>query len=181
MEQKLSVVYDHDVVEFVTVAVQYCVFLEQSTGRSRADFMETVMKILPLLYLKALMLPPIPSDQAEGGENLVQEADYEFIRTTVADIMGEQDDYLDVFVEDMKYSDTPIKKNISEDMADIYQDLRNFVGVYKNGVDEAMYDALLTVKDNFALQWGQTTVNVLRALHDIRYGLGDALYEDNND
>ena len=36
--------------------------------------------------------------------------------------MGDKDDYLDVFVQDMVYSDQPIKKSISEDLADIYQD-----------------------------------------------------------
>ena len=34
--------------------------------------------------------------------------------------MGDKDDYLDVFVQDMVYSDQPIKKSISEDLADIY-------------------------------------------------------------
>ena len=41
--------------------------------------------------------------------------------------MGDKDDYLDVFVQDMVYSDQPIKKSISEDLADIYQDLKDFI------------------------------------------------------
>jgi hypothetical protein len=169
MEQKTSVVYSQAVVEFVTVAVQYCIFLEQGTGRERHEFVDTMLKMLPLLYLKALLLPPLEDDQDYVVEQQVQEEDYEFVRSVVAGIMGGQDDYLDVFVEDMKYSDTPIRKNISEDLADIYQDVRNFVGVYKQGMEESMYEALAVVHDNFELFWGQTLVNTLRALHEVHF------------
>lgn len=173
MEQKTSVVYSNAVVEFVTVAVQYCIYLEQGASRQRSEFLDTMLKMLPLLYLKAQMLPPLEDSGNYYVEQQVREEDYDIVRTIVADIMGGQDDYLDVFVEDMKYSDTPIRKNISEDLADIYQDVRNFVGVYKQGMEEAMYEALAVVRDNFELYWGQTLVNTMRALHEARYNQTD--------
>ncbi len=153
----------------MTIAAQYCVFLEQSTSRTRKDFVGTLLKLLPLLYVKATLLPKCEALGAFPVEELVKEGDYEFIRTNAAQIMGEQDDYLDVFVQDMKYSDRPIVKNISEDLADIYQDVRNFVGIYKIGYEETMYDAIAKVRENFELYWGQTLVNTLRALHDVYY------------
>ena len=78
----------------------------------------------------------------------------------------------------MVYSDTPIKKNISEDLADIYQDVKNFVSVFKLGFDETMHDSLALCKENFALYWGQTLVNTMRALHDVRYNHSDEEAEE---
>ena len=66
-------------------------------------------------------------------------------------------------------SDTPMKKCISEDLADIYQDLKNFIFIYQLGLNETMNDALVRCKENFALFWGQRLVNTLRALHDVKY------------
>ncbi len=49
------------------------------------------------------------------------------LRINLAGILAEKDDYLDVFIQDMVYSDQPIKKNISEDLADIYQAIKDFI------------------------------------------------------
>jgi hypothetical protein len=111
----------------------------------------------------------LEEDDCFLAEQLVTEADYNAVRDTAARIMGEQDDYLDVFVEDMKYSAEPIRKNISEDLADIYQSVRNFVGIYKMGLEDTMYGALSEVAADFRLSWGQTLVNTLRAIHDVKY------------
>ena len=56
-------------------------------------------------------------------EDFVSEDSYEIVRMTMLDLLADKDSYLDVFVSDMKYSDTPITKSISEDIADIYQDI----------------------------------------------------------
>ena len=165
-----SFLYQKDVIEFVTVTTEFCVRAEQTGEVKRTDFVAGMLKILPLLYMKAMVVMELLKSavtEPEGeAEKLVTEQDYDFVRENVARVMAEQDDYLDVFVEDMKYSDQPIRRTISEDLADIYQDLRNFVGVYKQGFDEAMEVALHDVMDEFPRYWGQRTACVLRALHD---------------
>ena len=84
--------------------------------------------------------------------------------------MGEKDDYLDVFMEDMKYSEAPILTTVSENLSDIYQELKNFALSYKHASDEEqMMNALAIVKEEFQYSWGQKAVNVLRALHEARY------------
>ena len=160
---------NRNVVEFVTVAAEFCAFLEQAEQRSRKDFVSVALKILPLLYIKASMLEHQEPDEETEVETLVTEDDYNVIRITVAGILGEQDDYLDVFVQEMKYSDRPVLKTISEDLADIYQDIRNFVAVFKMGLEETMQASLAVCQQNFELYWGQTLVNTLRALHDVLY------------
>ena len=70
------------------------------------------------------MLPECETIGDEAPETFVTEETYEVLRMNLANILAEKDDYLDVFVSDMKYSDQPITRNISEDLADIYQDIK---------------------------------------------------------
>ena len=86
-------IYAPATLEFVTVAAQFCVFLEQSSGRSKREFVETMLRLLPLLYVKATLLPRVESDGAFLPDDKVTEADYDFVRQTVYDIMQGDDDY----------------------------------------------------------------------------------------
>lgn len=56
-EKESQVIFDRNVVEFVTVAAEFCKFLEQAETMKRDTFVDTSLKILPLLYLKTAMLP----------------------------------------------------------------------------------------------------------------------------
>ena len=59
---------------------------------------------------------------------------------------------------------------VSENLSDIYQELKNFVMAYKNANnEELMMNALADVKEEFQFSWGQKLVNVQRALHEVRY------------
>ena len=167
--EKKKVVYSRDAIEFVTVAAEFCAYLEQSEGRKRKDFMGTVLKILPLLYLKASLLPAVEGAEDFLPEAFVSEQDYEVMRLTLADVMGERDDYLDFCNEDVRFSDEPAMKTISEDLADLYQALKNFVETYRVGIDENKYEAVAEVGYSFSLYWGQTLANTLRALHRAKY------------
>ena len=152
-------------MEFVTVAAEYCGFLERTRDAKRGIFVDTALKILPLLYLKASMIPPCERIGEFDPEAFVTEEDYELIRMAVAEVLGSKDDYLEVFLPDMAYSDTPIKKCISEDLADIYQDLKDFISVFQLGLN----DSLVICKEHFEEFWGQRLVNTMRALHDVKY------------
>lgn len=165
---KSSAAFDKNTVEFVTVAAEYCSFLEQVFDKEPERVVDVLCKLLPLVYLKAAMLE---ETEPEGLylEESVTESDYEQIRTLLAQKLGENDDYLEVFVEDMKYSDTPVRKCISEDLADIYQALGNFVQSYRSGLEEIMNEAAAVCAEGFRTYWGQILANTLRAVHNVRY------------
>lgn len=169
MENNHQVIFSRDVVEFVTVAAEFCAYLERAESAKRNSFVDTTLKILPLLYLKASLLPECEMVGDEAPETYVTEEVYELMRMNVAYVLREKDDYLEVFLPEMAYSDTPIKKCISEDLADIYQDLKDFIFVFQLGYNETMHDSLAICKEHFALYWGQKLVNTLRALHDVKY------------
>ncbi|MBO6077209.1 MAG: DUF5063 domain-containing protein [Bacteroidaceae bacterium] len=160
--------FDKNTVEFVTVAAEYCAFLEQVFDKEPVRVVDVLSKLLPLVYLKAAMLA---ETEPEGLylEEIVSEPDYDAIRLSLQEKFGENDDYLEVFVEDMRYSDTPVRKCISEDLADIYQALKNFVHSYRSGLDEVMDEAVAVCSEGFRTYWGQTLVNTMRAVHSVRY------------
>lgn len=158
---------------FFTGAAEFCGFLERARDMKRYDFVDTALKILPLLYLKATLLPPCEPIGEDEPETFVTEEDYELIRRAIAGVLGAKDDYLEVFLPDMVYSDTPIKKCISEDLADIYQDLKDFISVFQLGLNETMNDSLVVCKEHFREFWGQRLVNTMRALHDVKYSPAD--------
>lgn len=181
MEQNHQVIFSRDVVEFVTVAAEFCAYLEQTETIKRASFVDTTLKILPLLYLKASLLPPCEVVGEEEPETYVTEETYEIMRMNIASILGAKDDYLEVFLPEMAYSDTPIKKCISEDFADIYQDLKDFIFVFQLGYNETMHDSLAICKEHFGMYWGQKLVNTLRALHDVKFNVGEDDEEEDVD
>ena len=50
-------IYAKNSVEFVTVGVEFCAFLERVQELTQEEFASTSIKLLPLLYLKATLLP----------------------------------------------------------------------------------------------------------------------------
>ncbi|MDD4777070.1 MAG: DUF5063 domain-containing protein [Fermentimonas sp.] len=163
-----EIVYDKNVIEFLTVAVNFCSLLESDEKLSRSVWIEKMLKILPLMYLKASLLPETIETFEEPPAPFVREEDYARVVNIVSEIMGEEDIYLDVFIEEMKYSDRPISATVSENIADIYQDVRNFVSVYQMELSDQMQSAINICTVNFRTYWGQKLVNVLRPLHTLK-------------
>lgn len=158
-------VYQEPAIEFVTVAVQLCLYLEQVAEQEKSDFIEKMLCLLPLLYLKARLLPKANEEMDGYSERFVTEQEYEDLRQMVAQKLGSDDAYLEVFVEDMRYSDEPITAFISENIADIYQELKDLACNYQTREEAVMNDALVSCLEGFEQHWGQKLLNVLRPLH----------------
>lgn len=162
-------VYSKNVIEFVTVANEYCSFLEAASTQTTRAFLDKVQKMLPLLYLKISVLPEVESYEEMGLEKFVSEVDYNFLQQKVMNLLGEHDDFQEVFDVEMQYSDAPLTASISECLADIYQDLKDFLMLYRTGDELVMQEALWVCMDNFKNFWGQRLVNSLRAVHSLIY------------
>jgi hypothetical protein len=175
------IVYSVKVIEFVTVAAETCLFLEHAEEFSKTDFIQKSVKILPLLYLNASMLDIPEAVYDDIPERFVSEEDYQFVREQVEQLLGNDDSYLEVFHPDMALSDTPIAAFVSENMADIYQELKDFAANYQLGDIDIMNDALVACLDAFGEHWGQKLLNALRALHSVRFSDGFGMDNDENE
>lgn len=165
----MEIVYSQPVVEFVTVGAEYCAFLEQSEGRERETFVDTLLKLLPLLYVKALLLPEVDGADEYAPSSFVTEQDYNWLRAVLSEVMGELDEYEDFIYEEGVSTGEIRWHRISEGLADIYQPVRDFVEAFRTGVAEQVEESLWALRDNFELYWGADLVNVLRHLHRTRY------------
>ena len=166
-------VYQEPAIEFVTVAVQLCLYLEQVAEHEKSDFIEKMLCLLPLLYLKARLLPKGTEEMDGYPERFVTEQEYEDVRQLIAQQLGSDDAYLEVFMEDMRYSDEPITAFISENIADIYQEVKDLACNYQTREETIMNDALVSCLEAFEQHWGQKLLNVLRPLHALSLTLID--------
>ena len=164
-ESNTHYVYQDQAIEFVTVAVQLCLYLEKIEAYEKSDFIDKMLSLLPLLYLKARLLPKADEDLDGYPERFVTEQEYEYLRHTIAQKLGSDDAYLEVFMEDMRYSDEPITAFVSENIADIYQEIKDLACNYQTREESIMNDALVNCLEAFEQHWGQKLLNVLRPLH----------------
>lgn len=168
-EETEKPIYARATLDFVATAARYCALLEGCEGEEREAFCAALRRLLPLLYAEATLLPRAETTLDFLPDDRVTEDDYNWVRRTAADIMGEDDEY-ELAGSDALAPDERRWASVSEGLADIYQALRNFVAVYQQRVEDCMADALWTVVENFELYWGEALVDTLRRLHQLRYG-----------
>lgn len=158
-------VYSKEVIEFTAVANEYCVFLEDIKEYKGLQILRFLQRLLPLLYSKTLALPAFESLLDDDQEKFVTEADWQKIHDSLIVKFGEANDFLEVFDEKIEFSETAVSGSISENIADIYQDLKDYLISYSIGNLEIMNESLWSCLESFNLFWGQKLVNTLRAIH----------------
>ena len=97
MEKEENPIYERNTLEFVTVALEYCTFVETAGNTGLFDFVDKATKLLPLLYLKASLLPEVESEEETELELSVSEDMYESVRSRIAGLLGERDSYLETY------------------------------------------------------------------------------------
>jgi len=121
------------------------------------------------MYIKASLLPQLDPYFEDGNEKFVTESDWTTVQETLREKFGTANDYLEVFDDKINETDGPVISTISENMADIYQDIKNFLLLYQTGTEEVMSDAIWECRMNFENYWGQKLVNAMRAIHKFLY------------
>ena len=176
-----QVVYSKNVVEFVTVASEYCSSVENVAKFQAEANLLKMQKLLPLLYLKATLLPKTERELDEDLEKYISELDYNVLQEKWMQLLNEYDSFYEVFDPSIQFGQETVTASISENLLDIYQDLKNFLISYSIGNEEVMNDSLAECVEHFEEFWGQQLVNVLRAVHMLVYSNADFNKEDKND
>lgn len=152
---------------------EYCAAIEQARQTTRDDFVAAMLRYLPRIYIAATDLQVDDSliDPTVFIDDALDEDYYDSMRRAMEELLGEDDSYLEVFEEDMKYSDTPIAASIAEGLADIFQVVYNFLETVRNAPDTVTLSSLAMLKEDFSEYWSRKLCNVLRALNSVRYGI----------
>jgi hypothetical protein len=169
MEENNDPVYSRSVIEFVAVANEFCKYAEHASQLKGDELLRILQRILPLMYIKASLLPQLNPYFEDGNEKFVTESDWILIHETLKKKFGTADDYPEVFDERTNDIEGPVVSSISENMTDIYQDIKDFLLLYQTGTTEVMNDAVWECKMNFENFWGQKLVNSMRAIHKFIY------------
>ena len=170
-----SSILNNNSLAFIALCNEYCMAIENARESQQQDFIAEMLRLLPRIYIAATDLKINTLDNNEDAylENALDEDYYESVRRNIESLMGADDIYLEVFEEDMKYSDTPITASISECLADIFQALYNFIETIKDAPQYIIENSLIAIKEDFKSYWSNILCNVMRPLNQLSHNNDD--------
>jgi hypothetical protein len=169
MDSEADPVYSRNIVEFVAVANEFCKYIQHASELKGDELLKIMQRILPLMYLKASLLPQLEPCFEDGNEKFVTESDWIRIQDTLREKIGSANDYLEIIDEKINEPGEHVLSSISENLTDIYQDIKDFLLLYQTGTSEVMNDAVWECRLNFESFWGQKLLNSMRAIHKFIY------------
>ena len=151
-------------LEMLVVANDFCLFIEQSADYSLDEILGYLQKALPAIYLKASLLPYLQPEDENAVEHYVTEEQCEAVYAVLRTCLGDGDTYYYNDLYEKSHQD-PVMGSISENMADLYQDLRDFVLLFQNPIHTFRENAVLECRTLFEHRFGYSILNSLRAIH----------------
>jgi hypothetical protein len=164
------------VAEMMTIAGEYSNYMDTVEEKSRNGILEFTVRVLPLLYLKGTMLPEVDVEFPEANERFVTEEQWESVFTNLREKFGAEDEF---WIIDPQYVNEtePLKASISENLADIYQDMKDISLLYQKNTLAARENALADCKELFAKNWGYKITNILTRIHHLLFSGNDDYIE----
>ena len=164
MEDNLNKVKNKTVLEMIAVAHEFNVFTEDVAKKEVNDILGFYEKILPLMYVKASLLPDIEVSDASANERYVAEEHWEGVFMALKGKFEKGDSFWELD-ENMD----SVKASLSEKLADIYQDTKDFVILFQKNSLGAKENATHEIKRLFKVHWGPRAILVLGQLHQLLY------------
>jgi len=161
-------VYSPLVLEFLSIAQKYCLFVEKIDEREKKDIFDALSKALPLIYVKGVLLPEIDVEDFSLNEKYVTAEQWQDIFNDLRAAFGEDDEYW--FIENDNPVNDPVKGSLADNLTDIYQDMKDFVLLYQNPMRDAKKIAVWEIRKLFFSHYGFRIVNVLKVIHYKLYG-----------
>lgn len=147
-------------IEMLTVANEYCLFFEDAEKYEPEVILTYFQRMAPLMYLKGSLLQPIEVNDEAFAVRHVTEEQWENIFKTLREKLGDREKY---YVHDHNY-DTA-EASLADNMADLYQDMKDFVMLYQKNTMVSRQNALVQVREFFASHWGPIVINALGVVH----------------
>lgn len=161
-------VYSRKVLEMITVANEFCLFMEKADHYSMEELLNFLQKISPLIYLKSALLPDIEVEDDNAMEHYVTEEQWEYLFNVLYNKFGEKDQFFFVDLHEKSHNDA-IKGSLAESFTDIYQDLKDFLLLYQKPMKAFKENAVNECKRLFSTRYGYRLVNAQAAIHCILY------------
>jgi hypothetical protein len=161
-------VYSRKVLEMLTVANEYCLFLEKAEDYTAEELLNFLQKISPLIYLKSVLLPDIEVEDEDAVEHYVSEEQWESLFNILYNKFGEKDQFFFVDHHERSHND-PVKGSLAESFTDIYQDMKDFLLLYQKPMKAFKENAVKECKRLFETRYGYRLINAQSAIHCMQY------------
>lgn len=150
-------------VDIYVAATQFCTFMEHIENFEVAQILDYMLKIMPLLYIKGGLLEMEDIEDTSACEQYVTEEDYELLYLATKRKLEEIDyfEYYNSYVGEVQSA------SLSEYMADVYQDLKDFVLLYVKNTITAQKAAAYLCSMHFEQGWGLKILTILPYVHSI--------------
>jgi len=158
-------VFSRKVLEMITVTNEYCYFLENSQNYTLVEFLNYLQKILPLIYLKASLLPDIIVEDESMTEHYLTVEQWEEMFNNLRQKLSECEIfyYID---HDTNNELEPIRGSLAECITDIYQDLKDFLLLYQKPLKAFKENAVRDCKYLFKTRFGYRLLDAMTAIHN---------------
>ncbi len=163
------------VLDFLTIANEYCLIVEECGKYPRDTLLGYMHRILPLLYLKGSLLPEIRPPDDDLYERFVTEEQWENCLKDLIKQMDNEDVFWFVPHQHHHNSDSgrdkpePEKGRISEHLADIYQDMKDFVLLFQKPLSSSKEHAVASCTYLFYDNWGHKALTTATMIHALLF------------
>ncbi len=159
------------ILDFITVSNEFCHFTEKAGDYQKEDIVDYYRKVVPLLYLKGSLVQPVQPSDPDASEHFFNEEDWETLFNTIRNKLYPDDHFW--ISSSMTDPDAEIEKaSLAECLADIYQDMKDFLMLYQKNKYTARENAVHNVCTHFDDHWGPAALRALMALHNLNLKLG---------
>jgi hypothetical protein len=154
------------ILEMATIAGEYCSFIENASAHPQEDIIRSMRSLVPLLYLRGTLIPELEPEYPEANERYVTEEQWDGIFTMLRALFSDKDEF---YYAGLSEYEEPIllKGSLSEHLTDVYQDMKDFVLLFKKASLASRENAVHECRRMFYENWGSKLANVLPVLHTL--------------
>lgn len=165
------------VLELVTIATEYCHLIESAQPSEQNEtFMKALTGFIPLLYLRGSLLQAAEPEHPEANERYVTAEQWDAQFLNLREVFGDSDEFWHIDYAELSHND-PIKASLAECLTDVYQDLKDFVLLFKQNSLAARENAIYSCFQLFQQRWGKCLAMVLPYLHAMTLNADSSIHE----
>lgn len=139
---------DPRVKAFAESARAFCLVIERRTKLTKRQFVHQCAEAIPVLLVRFIPLLEVKTGRAvdittiDRGVSRFTHERWEKLFRSIARKLGKDDAYHDVFNPYKVQQDDPVYRPLSDDLADIYRDLKEGLSFFGRGDERSLHSAV---------------------------------------
>ena len=148
------------VIDMLTLSNEYALFMEACADYNTREIIDYLRRVIPMLYLKGSLIPAVEAADDYITEKYVSEEHWENVYNTLKE-------RFDLIPADQWPAGELRSGELAELLADVYQDLKDFVVLFQKALTVEKQNALADLGTSYQPFWGQRLAEMLPLLHTL--------------